>query len=72
MRYYGRVEKGMVMLDDPLPLAAGTAVTIYPANLDSTAAEPATAVLINLFPPEDLAEIEASLRDCRTIDTDGR
>lgn len=60
----------MVIPDTPIPLPEGTLVVIQAERqLPSQVAQ--IAKIVSLFPPEDLAEIEDALRDCRNIDQDG-
>jgi hypothetical protein len=65
------IENGSVVLDEPLELPEGTAVVVVSRLAEDDPQDRALKVPACLLPPEDLADVEAALRDCRTIDIDG-
>lgn len=69
--FHGHIENGSVVLDEPLDLPDGAAVIVVPRLADGGERGGALKGLAHLFLPEDLADIEAALRDCRMIDING-
>ena len=68
MPYRGHVERGSVVIDDPVALPDGTLVVVM---LVDRTLPTSLRGLARLFPPEDLAEIEVALENVRQVDPNG-
>jgi len=71
MAYRGHIENGTVVLDEPVDIPDGTAVTVEPEHPSAKTAVQLLSELADLFPREDLNEIENAVNSCRKVDRDG-
>ena len=71
MPYRGHVEQGIVVFDEAVSLPEGQSVTVEPTAGNGGGRGKNLLRLSNVFPQEDLREIETALRDCRSVDPDG-
>ncbi len=69
--FSAHVEKGTVVLDEPMNLPDGAAVVVISRHDSSTPSSCGMQRLASLFPKAELADIEAALKDCRSIDLNG-
>jgi hypothetical protein len=51
MTFYGRIQNGRVVLDEPVNLPDGTKVTVFPLNDPSTTEEPTAPTMYERWKP---------------------